>query len=167
MLGGAGAGQTAKICTNMPLGLLMQGSCEASALGVADGLGPKLLPDRMRRSACSNWALEKYKRVPGVIENAPASRHCASGFGTERMLEDPGAQQNGAAVRAAAPPAGPPACMPRQLGRQRSAALEFSSVVRLLQRPPAGRDLRWRLAASLPPRPCWPMRAGPPTTGAS
>src|SRR5450830_1279243 len=38
--GSAGAGQTAKICNNMLLGILMIGTSEALALGVANGLDP-------------------------------------------------------------------------------------------------------------------------------
>src|SRR5699024_9975 len=38
--GAAGAGQVAKICNNMLLGILMAGTSEALALGVANGLDP-------------------------------------------------------------------------------------------------------------------------------
>ena len=58
--GAAGAGQTAKICNNMLLGILMIGTSEALALGVANGLDPKVLSEIMRRSSGGNWALEKY-----------------------------------------------------------------------------------------------------------
>ncbi|WP_398494708.1 NAD(P)-binding domain-containing protein, partial [Variovorax sp.] len=47
--GAAGAGQTAKICNNMLLGILMIGTSEALALGVANGLDPKVLSEIMRR----------------------------------------------------------------------------------------------------------------------
>ncbi len=43
--GGVGAGQTAKICNNMLLGILMVGTSEAIALGVANGLDPKVLSE--------------------------------------------------------------------------------------------------------------------------
>ena len=39
--GAAGAGQVAKICNNMLLGILMAGTSEALALGVANGLDPR------------------------------------------------------------------------------------------------------------------------------
>ena len=39
------AGQVAKICNNMLLGILMAGTSEALALGVANGLDPKVLSD--------------------------------------------------------------------------------------------------------------------------
>ena len=85
-----GAGQTAKICNNMLLGILMAGTAEALALGVANGLDPKVLSDIMSKSSGRNWALELYNPYPGVMENAPASRGYTGGFGVDLMLKDLG-----------------------------------------------------------------------------
>nr|WP_275575760.1 3-hydroxyisobutyrate dehydrogenase [Aquitalea pelogenes] len=71
--GGNGAGQTAKICNNMLLGILMAGTAEALALGVKNGLDPKVLSDIMSKSSGRNWALELYNPWPGVMETAPAA----------------------------------------------------------------------------------------------
>jgi 3-hydroxyisobutyrate dehydrogenase len=133
--GGAGAGQTAKICNNMLLGILMIGTSEALALGVANGLDPKVLSEIMRRSSGGNWALEKYNPYPGVMENVPASRNYAGGFGTDLMLKDLGlAQENATAVRAATPLGG----LARSLYAAHSIAgnggQDFSSVIRSLQK---------------------------------
>ena len=133
--GGIGAGQTAKICNNMLLGILMIGTSEALALGVANGLDPKVLSEIMRRSSGGNWALEKYNPMPGVMENAPASKNYAGGFGTDLMLKDLGlAQENAAAVRAATPLGG----LARNLYAAHSlaghGALDFSSVIKLVQK---------------------------------
>ncbi len=133
--GGAGAGQTAKICNNMLLGILMIGTSEALALGVANGLDAKVLSEIMRRSSGGNWALEKYNPMPGVMEAAPASKNYAGGFGTDLMLKDLGlAQENAAAVRAATPLGG----LARNLYAAHSlaghGALDFSSVLKLLQK---------------------------------
>ncbi|MDM0079875.1 3-hydroxyisobutyrate dehydrogenase [Variovorax sp. J31P179] len=132
--GAAGAGQTAKICNNMLLGILMIGTSEAIALGVANGLDPKVLSEIMRRSSGGNWALEKYNPLPGVMENAPASKGYAGGFGTDLMLKDLGlAQENAAAVRASTPLGG----LARNLYAAHSlgghGALDFSSVIKLVQ----------------------------------
>jgi len=132
--GGPGAGQTAKICNNMLLGVLMIGTSEAIALGVANGLDPKVLSEIMRRSSGGNWALEKYNPLPGVMETAPASKGYAGGFGTDLMLKDLGlAQENAAAVRAATPLGG----LARNLYAAHSLAghggLDFSSVIKLVQ----------------------------------
>ncbi|RZI90084.1 MAG: 3-hydroxyisobutyrate dehydrogenase [Variovorax sp.] len=133
--GAAGAGQTAKICNNMLLGILMIGTSEALALGVANGLDPKVLSEIMRRSSGGNWALEKYNPMPGVMETSPASKSYAGGFGTDLMLKDLGlAQENAAAVRASTPLGG----MARNLYAAHSlaghGALDFSSVLKLFQK---------------------------------
>ncbi|APW38307.1 3-hydroxyisobutyrate dehydrogenase [Rhodoferax koreense] len=133
--GAVGAGQTAKICNNMLLGILMIGTSEALALGVANGLDPKVLSEIMRRSSGGNWALEKYNPLPGVMETAPASKAYAGGFGTDLMLKDLGlAQENASAVHAATPLGG----LARNLYAAHSlaghGALDFSSVIKLLQK---------------------------------
>jgi 3-hydroxyisobutyrate dehydrogenase len=133
--GAAGAGQTAKICNNMLLGILMIGTSEALALGVANGLDPKVLSEIMRRSSGGNWALEKYNPMPGVMDTAPASKNYAGGFGTDLMLKDLGlAQENATAVRAATPLGG----LARSLYAAHSlaghGALDFSSVLKLVQK---------------------------------
>ena len=133
--GGAGNGQAAKICNNMLLGVLMIGTSEAIALGVANGLDPKVLSEIMRRSSGGNWALEKYNPLPGVMETAPASKNYAGGFGTDLMLKDLGlAQENAAAVRASTPLGG----LARNLYAAHSLAghglLDFSSVIKLVQK---------------------------------
>jgi 3-hydroxyisobutyrate dehydrogenase len=131
--GSVGAGQTAKICNNMLLGILMVGTSEAIALGVANGLDPKVLSEIMRRSSGGNWALEKYNPCPGVHENAPASKGYAGGFGTDLMLKDLGLSQEAAtAVKAATPLGG----MARNLYAMHSIAgnggLDFSSIIQLV-----------------------------------
>lgn len=133
--GAAGAGQTAKICNNMLLGILMIGTSEALALGVANGLDPKVLSEIMRRSSGGNWALEKYNPMPGVMETSPASKNYAGGFGTDLMLKDLGlAQENASAVRASTPLGG----LARSLYAAHSlaghGALDFSSVLKLVQK---------------------------------
>ncbi len=133
--GAVGAGQTTKICNNMLLGILMAGTSEAIALGVANGLDPKVLSEIMRRSSGGNWALEKYNPFPGVQENAPASKDYAGGFGTDLMLKDLGlAQENATAVRASTPLGG----LARNLYAAHSlagnGALDFSSILRMVQK---------------------------------
>jgi len=133
--GDAGAGQTAKICNNMLLGILMIGTSEALALGVANGLDPKVLSEIMRRSSGGNWALEKYNPMPGVMDAAPASKGYAGGFGTDLMLKDLGlAQENAMAVKASTPLGG----LARNLYAAHSlagqGALDFSSILKLVQK---------------------------------
>jgi len=113
----------------------MIGTSEALALGVANGLDPKVLSEIMRRSSGGNWALEKYNPMPGVMEAAPASKNYAGGFGTDLMLKDLGlAQENAMSVRAATPLGG----MARNLYAAHSLAgngsLDFSSVIKMVQK---------------------------------
>ena len=136
--GAVGAGQTAKICNNMLLGILMVGTSEAIALGVANGLDPKVLSEIMRRSSGGNWALEKYNPFPGVHENAPASKGYTGGFGTDLMLKDLGlSQENATAVKASTPLGG----MARAIYAAHSIAghggEDFSSVIKMLQKKQA------------------------------
>lgn len=133
--GAVGAGQTAKICNNMLLGILMVGTSEAIALGVANGLDPKVLSEIMRRSSGGNWALEKYNPFPGVHEAAPASKGYAGGFGTDLMLKDLGlAQENAIHTQSSTPLGG----MARAIYAAHSIAghgkEDFSSVIKLLQK---------------------------------
>ena len=86
--GEVGAGQVAKICNNMLLGILMVGTAEAINLGVKNGLDPKVLSDIMLQSSGRNWALEVYNPYPNVLENVPSSKGYAGGFMTKLMHKD-------------------------------------------------------------------------------
>lgn len=130
--GDSGAGQVAKICNNMLLGILMAGTSEALALGVANGLDPKVLSDIIAKSSGRNWATELYNPWPGVMENVPASREYSGGFGTDLMLKDLGLAEEAAISAKQAIPLGAQA---RQLYALHSGlghgGLDFSSIVRL------------------------------------
>jgi 3-hydroxyisobutyrate dehydrogenase len=132
--GAHGAGQTAKICNNMLLGILMAGTAEALALGMANGLNPCVLSDIMAKSSGRNWALDGYNPIPGVMDDVPSSRGYSGGFGVDLMLKDLGLAAE-AAMGAKAPiPLGE---LARNLYALHSAAgagaLDFSSIVQLLQ----------------------------------
>jgi 3-hydroxyisobutyrate dehydrogenase len=133
--GGHGAGQTAKICNNMLLGIQMAGTAEALALGVANGLDAAVLSDIMSKSSGRNWALELYNPYPGVMSNVPAARGYSGGFGVDLMLKDLGLAAEAALATRASIPLGE---LARNLYSLHSAAgagaLDFSSILRLLQR---------------------------------
>jgi 3-hydroxyisobutyrate dehydrogenase len=131
--GSYGAGQTAKICNNMLLGILMAGTAEALALGVANGLDAHVLSDIMRQSSGRNWALELYNPCPGVMDNVPASRGYSGGFGVDLMLKDLGLAAESARTVQAAVPLGELARNLYALHSQQGAgALDFSSIYSLL-----------------------------------
>ncbi len=134
-VGGNGAGQVAKLCNNMALGVIMAATGEAIALGVAHGLDPKVLSQMMAVSTGRSWATEVCNPWPGVLENAPASRGYTGGFGNDLMLKDLGLAAEAAMGVGASIPLGELArnlyAMNSQAG---NGALDFSSVVKLVQR---------------------------------
>lgn len=135
--GGAGAGQVAKICNNMLLGILMAGTSEALALGVANGLDPKVLSDIIAKSSGRNWATELYNPWPGVMEHAPASKSYAGGFGVDLMLKDLGLAAEAALSTKSSTPLGE---LARNLysmhSAQGSGGLDFSSILDLYRHQP-------------------------------
>ncbi|MGD9942940.1 MAG: 3-hydroxyisobutyrate dehydrogenase [Burkholderiaceae bacterium] len=132
-MGAAGAGQVAKLCNNMALGVIMAVTGEAIALGVKHGLDPKALSQMMAVSTSRSWATEVCNPWPGVLENAPASRGYSGGFGSDLMLKDLGLAVEAAMSVGATIPLGELArnlyAMNNQAGR---GGLDFSSVVRLV-----------------------------------
>ena len=132
-MGAAGAGQVAKLCNNMALGVIMAVTGEAIALGVAHGLDAKTLSDMMAVSTSRSWATEVCNPWPGVLDNAPASRGYSGGFGNDLMLKDMGLAVEAAIGIGATVPLGELArnlyAMNRQEGR---GGLDFSSVVKLM-----------------------------------
>ena len=88
--GGAGAGQSVKICNNMLLAIHMIGTCEAFALGRDLGLKPEVLSNIMKSSSGNNWSLEKYNPCPGLMDSVPSSHNYEGGFSVQLMLKDLG-----------------------------------------------------------------------------
>ena len=132
-MGGAGAGQVAKLCNNMALGVIMAATGEAIALGVAHGLDAKALSQMMAVSTSRSWATEVCNPWPGVLDNAPASRGYEGGFGNDLMLKDMGLAVEAAMSTSATIPLGELArnlyAMNSQAGRGK---LDFSSVVNVV-----------------------------------
>ncbi len=133
--GASGAGQVAKVCNNMLLAIHMIGSAEALNLGVNNGLDPKVLSEIMKQSSGGNWSLEKYNPMPGVMDAVPAARGYSGGFGTDLMLKDLGLAEEAALASSSPIPLGG---LARNLYAAHSAsgagALDFSSIIKLLQR---------------------------------
>ncbi len=133
--GTAGAGQVAKIANNMLLGIAMAGTAEALALGVANGLDPKILSEIISKSSGCNWSVEKYNPWPGVMENVPASKGYAGGFGVDLMLKDLGLASEAAMSSGSVIALGE---LARNLFAMHSAHghghLDFSSIVNLIKK---------------------------------
>ncbi|MGB3377275.1 3-hydroxyisobutyrate dehydrogenase [Allopontixanthobacter sediminis] len=86
--GGAGAGQAAKICNNMLLGIHMIGTCEAFTMAQKLGLDPQTFYDISSVSSGQNWSMTSYCPVPGVGPQSPADNGYKGGFATALMLKD-------------------------------------------------------------------------------
>jgi 3-hydroxyisobutyrate dehydrogenase len=86
--GDAGAGQAAKICNNMILGITMIGTCEAFALADKLGLDRQKMFDVVSTSSGYSWSMNAYCPAPGVGPKSPADNDYKPGFAAELMLKD-------------------------------------------------------------------------------
>ena len=104
--GGAGAGQAAKICNNMILGISMIGISEAFVLGERLGLTHQALFDVASTSSGSCWALTTHCPVPGPVPGSAANHGYKPGFATALMLKDLSLSQEAARAAGAQTPLG-------------------------------------------------------------
>jgi len=88
LCGDAGAGQAAKICNNMILGISMIAVSEAFALADRLGLSRQALFDVASTSSGQCWSLTSYCPVPGPVPTSPANNGYKPGFAASLMLKD-------------------------------------------------------------------------------
>lgn len=86
--GDSGAGQAAKICNNMILGVTMIATCEAFALADKLGLDRQKMFDVVSTSSGYSWSMNAYCPAPGVGPTSPADNGYKPGFAAELMLKD-------------------------------------------------------------------------------
>lgn len=86
--GDAGAGQAAKICNNMILGVTMIATCEAFALADKLGLDRQKMFDVVSTSSGYSWTMNAYCPAPGVGPQSPADNGYQPGFAADLMLKD-------------------------------------------------------------------------------
>ena len=86
--GDAGAGQAAKICNNMILGISMIAVSEAFVLAEKLGLSAQALFDVASTSSGQCWSLTTYCPVPGPVPTSPANSGYKPGFAAGLMLKD-------------------------------------------------------------------------------
>jgi len=104
--GGAGAGQAAKICNNMILGVSMIAVSEAFALAEKLGLSHQALFDVASTSSGQCWSLTTYCPVPGPVPTSPANNDYKPGFASALMVKDLTLAQDAAKAAGAATPLG-------------------------------------------------------------
>lgn len=104
--GASGAGQAAKICNNMILGVTMIATCEAFALADKLGLDRGKMFDVVSTSSGYSWSMNAYCPAPGVGPKSPADNGYKPGFAAELMLKDLTLSQMAAASADADTPMG-------------------------------------------------------------
>lgn len=109
LAGPAGAGQAAKLCNNLILGITMLGVSEAFALADKLGLPAQALFDISSKSSGQCWSLTSYCPVPGPVPASPANRDYQAGFAAALMLKDLTLAVEAAAAAGAAGVLGRPA----------------------------------------------------------
>ncbi len=90
LCGGPGAGQAAKVCNNMILGVSMIAVSEAFVLGEKLGLTHQALYDVAANASGQCWALTTNCPVPGPVPTSPANRDYHPGFAGALMAKDLG-----------------------------------------------------------------------------
>jgi 3-hydroxyisobutyrate dehydrogenase len=129
--GGAGAGQAAKICNNMILGVSMIAVSEAFALAEKLGLSHQALFEVASTSSGQCWSLTTYCPVPGPVPTSPANNDYKPGFASALMLKDLTLAQDAAKAAGAATPLGRHA---QEIYKEFDAAghggVDFSGIVR-------------------------------------
>ena len=104
--GASGAGQAAKICNNMILGVTMIATCEAFGLADRLGLDRQKMFDVVSTSSGYTWSMNAYCPAPGVGPQSPADNGYLPGFAAELMLKDLNLSQDAAGSAGADTPMG-------------------------------------------------------------
>lgn len=132
--GDAGAGQAAKICNNMILGVSMIGVCEAFVLAEKLGLSHQALFDVASTSSGQCWSLTSYCPVPGPVPAAPSNKDYKPGFASALMLKDLKLAQEAAASAGATTPLGAAAAQLYALhNAQGEGGADFSGIIGMLR----------------------------------
>jgi 3-hydroxyisobutyrate dehydrogenase len=132
--GDSGAGQAAKICNNMLLGISMIATSEAFVLAEALGLDPQKFFDIASKASGQCWSLTSYCPWPGPVPAAPSNRDYEGGFAAAMMLKDLKLAQDAAETSGAATPLGGAAeALYNELVERGHAGKDFSAIVQMLR----------------------------------
>ena len=132
--GEASAGQAAKICNNMILGVSMIAVGEAFVLAEKLGLSHQALFDVASTSSGQCWSLTSYCPVPGPVPNSPANRDYRPGFAAVLMQKDLTLAQEAADFTGAFTPLGRMAADLYDLFNESGHGSEdFSAIIRYLR----------------------------------
>ncbi|MEV8376462.1 3-hydroxyisobutyrate dehydrogenase [Kribbella sp. NPDC056861] len=128
--GEPGAGQAAKICNNLILGISMIGVSEAFVLGEKLGLTHQALYDVTSTASGQCWALTTNCPVPGPVPASPANRDYQPGFAAPLMAKDLGLAIQAAESTGTTSNLGAlAAALYREFADGNGARLDFSAIV--------------------------------------
>jgi 3-hydroxyisobutyrate dehydrogenase len=128
--GDPGAGQAAKICNNLILGVSMIAVSEAFVLGEKLGLSNQALFDVASAASGQCWALTTNCPVPGPVPASPANRDYQPGFAGALMAKDLGlAVEAFASTGTHAVVGSLAAQLYRRFADEGGAALDFSGII--------------------------------------
>ncbi|WP_417806093.1 NAD-binding protein, partial [Thalassospira lucentensis] len=131
--GDNGAGQAAKICNNMVLGVNMIAVSEAFMLAKRLGLDAQKLFDISSKASGQCWALTSYCPVPGPVPTSPANRDYQAGFAVDMMLKDLKLAQQASATSGATTPMGALAeSLYALYSNGGNGGMDFSAIVKML-----------------------------------
>jgi 3-hydroxyisobutyrate dehydrogenase len=132
--GEAGAGQAAKICNNMILGVSMIAVGEAFVLAERLGLSHQALYDVASTSSGQCWSLTSYCPVPGPVPNSPANRDYRPGFAAALMMKDLLLAQEAAGSSGAFTPLGSAAAeLYERFNENGHGSEDFSAIIRYIR----------------------------------
>ena len=133
--GSGGAGQAAKICNNMILGVSMIAVSEAFALAEKLGLSHQALFDVASTSSGQCWSLTSYCPVPGPVPTSPANNDYKPGFASALMVKDLTLAQDAARAAGAATPLGKHAQeLYKAFDAEGNGGVDFSGIIHHVRR---------------------------------
>ncbi len=132
--GETGAGQAAKICNNLILGISMIAVSEAFVLGEKLGLSNQALFDVASTASGQCWALTTNCPVPGPVPTSPANRDYQPGFAGALMAKDLGLALGALEATGTAAELGPlAASIYRRFANEGGAGLDFSAIINTIR----------------------------------
>jgi 3-hydroxyisobutyrate dehydrogenase len=135
--GGAGAGQAAKICNNMILGISMIAVSEAFVLAEKLGLDKQKLFDISSKSSGQCWSMTSYCPVPGPVPASPANNGYKAGFAAALMLKDLKlAKEAAQSVQANTALGAQAAEIYQDFARKGQSGADFSAIINLVRGQP-------------------------------
>jgi len=132
--GADGAGQAAKICNNMILGVTMIATCEAFALADDLALDRQKLFDVVSTSSGNSWSMSTYCPASGVGPESPSDNDYLPGFSASLMLKDLMLSQEAATIHGTPTRTGQLALELYQdfVSSSKGGALDFSAILQSL-----------------------------------